>query len=605
MQLHHQYQQRARDFAQIARQMEKRYNQLALLRLLAFVLGVGLFIYLLSWPWYLPSLFLLLFLAGFGGFIRWHQGIKADQLHHQHLATVNESEVRALQHDHGAFDPGSDYTQPEHPYALDLDLFGPHSFFQLANRSATSLGSQKLAEYLNRGATRDEIPRRQTALRELGGKLEWRQHFHAYGLATAAPPAPLQALRKWLGEAAGLLPKRGLPLAFVLAPIWFVLVIYLTYRFFPWQVGLLSIIPQALLLRQFTETINHIHQQTTAAEKILADYARLIQHLEAESFASPKLRELQALLQVDTGESASATVRRLSYIISQLNVRYNAFVVIFNLIGLWDLYWVRRLEIWKTEQREYLPRWFASLEEFAALLSLATVHYNHPDWVFPELGERAELDAEHLGHPLISTEQRVANDFAMPTAGHTKLVTGSNMAGKSTFLRTVGLNIVLAMCGAPVCARRMALPPIQVYTSMRTQDALHESTSSFYAELKRLKVIIEAVDRGKAQHPDQRQPFFLLDEILKGTNSKDRHTGSKALIRQLIQSQGSGLIATHDLELGSLEAQYGGAVENLCMEVEVAGEELVFDCRLKRGVCQRYNAAHLMRNVGSRIEEGK
>ncbi len=595
-----QYRQRATQFAKIASQLESRYNRLALLRLLAFVLGIGMFIFLFSWPWYIPSLFLVGFLFAFGSFVKWHQKIQEAQHHHQHLSTVNENEIKAKNQDFSAFAPGTSYTKPEHPFALDLDIFGPHSFFQMSNRTSTSLGSQKLAQYLTLGAGSDEIRLRQEALQELAEKLDWRQHFQAYGMATEDHPSHLQALNKWLEEASVVLPKKWLPLAFIIAPIWFVAVVYITFLYFPWQVGLLSIIPQALILRQFSEAVNHIHLQTTAAEKVLAYYARLIQHIEKEKFSSAKLIELQHLLKVETG-SASTAVQRLSYIISQLNVRYNAFAIVFNLIGLWDLYWVRQLEQWKTKQQANLPRWFACLEEYEALLSLATIHYNHPEWVFPVLQEAPQLSAEALGHPLLGAKQRVDNDFVIPTSGHTKLVTGSNMAGKSTFLRTVGLNIILAMCGAPVCARRLTLPPIQVYTSMRTQDALHESTSSFYAELKRLKVIIEAVDKGKAQHQHQRQPFFLLDEILKGTNSKDRHTGSKALIRQLIQSKGAGLIATHDLELGSLEAQYGGAIENLCMEVEVAGDELVFDYKLKKGVSQSFNATHLMRNMGIRI----
>ena len=256
--------------------------------------------------------------------------------------------------------------------------------------------------------------------------------------------------------------------------------------------------------------------------------------------------------------------------------RYNAFVLIINLFGLWDLHWVLKLEKWKASQKEDLPIWFDTLAELEAVLSLATLYYNNPDWTFPTISEQPLIDGTDLAHPLIPRKGRIPNDTHIPTGGHIKLVTGSNMAGKSTFLRTVGLNIVLAMSGAPVCAKKLTLPITQVYTSMRTQDALHESTSSFYAELKRLKMIIEAIEL-------RTNAFFLLDEILKGTNSNDRHTGSKALIRQLINSQGSGIIATHDLELGQLEAISNGSVENLCIEVEVKGEELIFDYKIKPG----------------------
>ena len=335
--------------------------------------------------------------------------------------------------------------------------------------------------------------------------------------------------------------------------------------------------------------------RTTHAEKMLSVYGRLMAHIEKEEFQSPRLKELKNAFVLEQ-QPASGAINRLAYLISQLNVRYNPFAIIVNIIMLWDLRWVRQLELWKEKWRDQLPKWFEALEEFEALSSLATLWYNNPDWVLPVIQEKQQLNALGLGHPLIATDKRITNDFVSPVSGHVKLVTGSNMAGKSTFLRTVGLNIVLAMAGSPVCAKRMELPLLQVYSSMRTQDALHESTSSFYAELKRLKTIIEAVEA-------KDNIFFLLDEILKGTNSNDRHTGSKALIKQLIESGGGGIIATHDLELGLLEAQYGGAVENLCMEVEVQGDELIFDYTIKKGVSQSFNATHLMRNMGIKIVE--
>ena len=296
-------------------------------------------------------------------------------------------------------------------------------------------------------------------------------------------------------------------------------------------------------------------------------------------------------------------IRRLSYIIRQLNVRYNAFSFIFNIFGLWELQYVYRLEQWKAAVQGHLPRWFEAMASFEALSSLGNIHHNNPEWAFPAITNGAVVEAEELGHPLLHRDKRVCNEIHLPTNGHIKLITGSNMAGKSTFLRTVGLNMVLAMAGAPVCARSMALPPLQVYTSMRTQDALQESTSSFYAELKRLKFIIEAVEDTADHQPPQLQAFFLLDEILKGTNSNDRHTGSKALIRQLIRSRGSGIIATHDLELGQLEAEANGTIENLRIEVEIQDGELHFDYKLKKGVSQSFNATLLMKRMGIKIEE--
>ena len=277
-------------------------------------------------------------------------------------------------------------------------------------------------------------------------------------------------------------------------------------------------------------------------------------------------------------------------------MRYNFFAIFLNILVLWDIQWVSRLERWKKEHHSNLANWFVSLNEFDALISLSTLAYNKPDWTFPTIHENATLKGIELGHPLIPSKELISNDFMMPTNEHIKLVTGSNMAGKSTFLRTVAINIVLALSGSKVCAKEMSLPHLDVYTSMRTTDALHENTSSFYAELKRLKIILDAVDR-------KEQVYFLLDEILKGTNSKDRHTGSKALIEQLIKSGGAGIIATHDLELSILESKYDGNLENLCMEVEVNNDELTFDYKLKKGVSKSFNATTLMRNMGIKISK--
>ena len=316
----------------------------------------------------------------------------------------------------------------------------------------------------------------------------------------------------------------------------------------------------------------------------------MIDWVENADFKSPKLQSLQAVFDQEE-RKASVALKRLAYIISQLNVRFNFFAVFLNLWGLWDLHWVYRLEKWKSEEADHLLDWFDALAELEALSSMGNLAHNNPDWIFPEVEADAVLQMDEVGHPLLASGKRISNDLHMPTSGHIKLITGSNMAGKSTFLRTVGLNIVLAMSGSVVCAKRLRLPLLDVYTSMRTQDALHESTSSFFAELKRLKTVIEAVE-------SKDNAFFLLDEILKGTNSRDRHSGAKALIEQLIRNGGGGLIATHDLELTALEAQSDGHIENLCMEVGIDNGQLHFDYKLKKGITQSFNASILMQQMG-------
>lgn len=589
------YQHRAEQFEAAAQQLRLRYIRLAFVRLVVFLVAVGVAIFLFSIHWLAGLGFVIAFLVGFYPFMQWHQAIQREEHHNRYLAAINQKELACLEQDCTGFADGAAFTNPEHPYMVDLDIFGPYSFFQYCNRTTTAMGQQRLADYLSHPAMKAEILLRQQAVSELQQKLDWRQHFQAYGQDTKDNLQHIQRLNSWLSMPTFVLDNRIIRLNLYLAPLWFALAVFFGIYYLPWYGAVLFLLPTILLLRNTLKKVNDTHQRTAEARKMLAAYARLIQHIEAENFSTEKLQQLKAAF-VTSNIPASNAIDRLSYIISQLNVRYNAFAIILNLIGLWDLQWVYRLEKWKAAQRENLPRWFDALAEFETLASLGNLAFNNPDWVFPTLHDDTILVAEELGHPLINRKKRVTNDLTAPTQGHIKLVTGSNMAGKSTFLRTVGLNIVLAMTGAPACAKRLELPLLQVYTSMRTQDALHESTSSFYAELKRLKFIIEAVERGD-------NVFFLLDEILKGTNSNDRHLGSKALIRQLIESKGGGIIATHDLELGQLETQYGGAIENLRIEVEIKNDELYFDYKLKKGVSESFNATVLMQKMGIKVRE--
>lgn len=586
------YQKRATEFAAKAAELKQKYNRFSIIRLVVFFIGAGIFTFLWSYGW-IAGLFALLFIGGFAQFVYWHQAIQRDQRHHENLASVNENEIKYWNHQYNEFDSGEQFIDPHHPYSVDLDIFGDYSFFQYCNRSSTSIGKICLANWLNEPAEIDEITLRQEAIQELKDELDWRQNLQAYGMSAEDSIDHLEALKRWLKKPSFVSNSTLLKLAMWIAPVLGIVGVLLWVFYIPWQLAILFFVPAAIILKLTLDKVNDTHVQTAKAEKILAHYARLIQHIEGKDFSSKKLKDLQAVFFVED-KKASTSVKKLSYIIQQLNVRYNAFAIILNIFTLWDLHWVLRLEKWKATQKDHLPKWFDALQEFEAVLSFSTLFYNNSGWVFPKITSKKELVADQMGHPLIDSKSRICNDLEMPTDAHIKLITGSNMAGKSTYLRTAGLNIVLAMSGSVVCAKSFTLPSLQVYSSMRTVDALHESTSSFYAELKRLKIIIEAVEA-------QSNIFFLLDEILKGTNSNDRHTGSKALIQQFIDSKGSGFIATHDLELGNMEASSDGAIENLCMEVEVQDGKLIFDYKIKKGVSQSFNATQLMKQMGIKI----
>jgi hypothetical protein len=596
------YEKRRLAFEKESGRLKARYDRLSLVRLTLFAAAILITIFLWSLAWWWGLLFIAAFIAGFYRFVLWHQRIQEEAQHVEVLSKINGFESDAVQHNYQVFPTGKAFLDMEHPYALDLDLFGDYSFFQFSCRANTAIGQARLADYLLSPLTDgSSIQARQEAIRELRDKLDWRQHFQAYGRNAEDDPAHLDLLHQWLEDEPFVLHNRWLKAALYLAPLWFAIGIALWWTVFTWHIMLVFLIPPALILRRTLERVNFTHRRTTHAGSTLAVYGKLIRQIEHHRFQAPLLQALRDRLG-EQEQQASRHIERLAYIISQLNVRYNVFAIFLNLIGLWDLHWVYRLEKWKAGLKHSLPEWFVVLSEFEALSSLGNAWYNNPEWVLPQWSEQPELSVEDIAHPLIERQVRIGNDLQMPTRGHIKLITGSNMAGKSTFLRTIGLNLVLAQAGAPVCAASMTFPTLQVFTSMRTQDALHESTSSFYAELKRLKVIIEAVDAANQPKEDQLPVFFLLDEILKGTNSVDRHTGSAALIRQLIRQRGGGLIATHDLELGRLEAEAGGAIENLRIEVAIRDGQLDFDYKLKKGVSESFNATLLMKRMGIRIE---
>ncbi|MBK5270628.1 MAG: DNA mismatch repair protein MutS, partial [Bacteroidia bacterium] len=288
-----------------------------------------------------------------------------------------------------------------------------------------------------------------------------------------------------------------------------------------------------------------------------------------------------------------ATIKKLKNILERFDYRLNPVVHIpLNTFLLWDLHQMMMLEKWKADNKQNISAWFNALANIEALISIATLSFNHPNWSFPVLSnEESVFVADDLGHPLIAPEKCVTNSFSTTGEKQLNLITGSNMAGKSTFLRSIGVNMVFAMMGAPTCSSQLKVSPMKVISSMRVNDNLEENTSTFYAELKKLKEIIDAVN-------NKEKVFLLLDEILRGTNSADRHTGSIALIKQLLRQNASGLIATHDLELAKLSDEFPASLHNYHFDVQVKGEELYFDYKIKKGICTSMNASLLMKKIG-------
>jgi DNA mismatch repair ATPase MutS len=324
----------------------------------------------------------------------------------------------------------------------------------------------------------------------------------------------------------------------------------------------------------------------------LSSFEKLISSFGKEKFRSQILSEASGKL-FSGDKSAALRIKELSQIIQSFDSRLNIFSgLILNGIILWDFQCIQRLEKWKIQTAGQLPVWLEIVGEVDALISLSNHACNNPAYVFPDiLAGKPVIEAMSLGHPLIDEKIRICNDFSMSYKGLICIVTGANMAGKSTFLRTIAVNLILGMTGTTVCAGKFKFTPCILFTSMRTTDSLSNNESYFYAELKRLKILKERLDSGA-------DLFFILDEILKGTNSEDKSTGSKLYLTKLALRSGTGIIATHDISLGEMEKDFPGKIFNKCFEVEIDGESVLFDYKLRDGITQHMNAGILMRQMG-------
>lgn len=433
--------------------------------------------------------------------------------------------------------------------------------------------------------------KRQEAVRELAGKLQWRQEFQAYGMMGMAGEEEIEDFNSWLDEDPSYINNTVRTLISILMPSLALLMLALSiagiihYSIFI-TVFLLNLFIISLRLKD----INKIHTQVSGKHSMLKNLKQLIVHFEDHHFSSVYIKEMQKALS-DEDEKATTSIRQLSAIIQAFDSRLNMLMAIpLNGLLLWDMQCIRRLEKWKLGASELLPGWFDKLGRVDALCSLANYARNNEDFCYPELSESSYyLSALSLGHPLIPVPARVTNDFSVGSGGEIIIVTGANMAGKSTFLRTVAVNMVLAMAGAPVCADKFVFTPCTVFSSMRTTDSLSDKESYFYAELKRLRILKERLQDGE-------NIFFLLDEILKGTNSKDKSEGAQLFTERLMEYKATGMIATHDVQLGRLADDYG-QIKNKCFEIEIEGDDVKFDYILREGMTTKMNAAILMKQM--------
>ncbi|MCA6380368.1 MAG: hypothetical protein IM594_03845 [Cytophagales bacterium] len=507
----------------------------------------------------------------------------------KHLIDLNRWEAAAVRYDFPNFPDGQRYVDTTHVYSHDLDLFGKSSLFQFLNRCATRLGENRLANDLaHLTLNKEVILLRQLAIRELGSMIEFRQQCWAVGKQIQDVDFNLDSLWGWLKSANLFYRKRTfLILRWALPAITCLSLFANAFNPVFQSVFLFLFLVQLAIASYYSKPITRLQSQLASYRSVLENYAKLFHQMGDQSFTAVLLNQHERI-----AVEASTHVHTFSKLVNALETRMNLIARLFgNGLFLYDLHTVSRLEQWREKHAASLPKWTDSLAEWDAMLSFATFHYNHPNYAFAELNNQLALVANEVGHPLIPSSECVTNSFDLGDPAGLMLITGANMAGKSTFLRSVGVNFVLGLNGSPVCASYWSTPMAALRTGMRTADSLQEHQSYFYAELNRLHSIIEELRVGKPM-------LLLLDEILKGTNSTDKQLGSRELIKQLIQQKALVLIATHDIALGDMEQQFPEKVFNSCFEGKIENDQLTFDYKLNKGVAQKANATFLMRKMG-------
>lgn len=572
----------------------KRIYYISLLRLVLFVGAIAGAITFWSDGWLYISVFAILPFILFVWLVKRHNFWFHRKDFLKKKIVINEQELRAIQYDFSDFEDGEEYIDPGYLYTFDLDVFGDHSLFQYINRTSTPVGKQHLADWFNSHLENKEvIEQRQEAIRELSTELEYRQQIRLLGLLYKGKPADTTEIKTWAGSPSYYRKHTLLRIIPVTVSIINLVCISLAFLgILPASAAAGVFISFVIFSSIFSKGITKL--QTTYGEKlqILSTYADQILLTEKKEMHSPMLQQLKAEL-TSQNQTASQAVRQLSKLMNALDQRSNLLMsTILNGLIFWELRQVMRIEQWKDTHANDLPRWIETIGEIDAYCSLATFAYNHPEYIYPKICSQSfHLQAKGLGHPLMDRNKCVRNGIDIDKRPFFIIITGANMAGKSTYLRTVGVNYLLACIGAPVWAEQMEIYPARLVTSLRTSDSLTDNESYFFAELKRLKLIIDKLEAGE-------ELFIILDEILKGTNSMDKQKGSFALIKQFMNMNANGIIATHDLLLGTLIDSFPQNIRNYCFEADITNNELTFSYRMRDGVAQNMNACFLMKKMG-------
>ena len=577
--------------------LKKNIHRVGTVRLLLFAAALVTVWFCRDSSWLIWAGILMIYAIPFTVLMVYHTKLFHRKEYAEVMIQLNENELKGIDNDFSAFDGSAASTDYHHAFTLDLDVFGDQSLFQSLNRTVTQPGKRCLIDWFTRPLDHKRtILIRQQAVEELTGKKHFRQHFYVTGRLQKTAGECIEQLHN-LSErtthfSQNLFWKIGI---WVVPVLWTGVITCIAASILPLSIGALMFAFAFFLANIKTLQIRKLHQSVEKIESILLTYSKLIEQIEQESFNSEWLKSNQQLLQT-RGKRASKAIRQLSKIIGALDQRNSLTGALLNLLYLRDMRHAMQLERWVDTNKNDFAGWFESLACMDAMCSLGGFAFNHPDYAYPEIADTYfGMKGKQLGHPLIHRDLCVRNDLLIEKNPYFLIVTGANMAGKSTYLRTVGVNFLLACTGLPVCAESLTVYPAHLVTSLRTADSLTANESYFFAELKRLKMIIDRLNEGE-------ELLIILDEILKGTNSEDKQKGSFALMKQLISQNTCGIIATHDLLLGSLAQDFPEEIKNYRFEADISGDELAFTYRLREGIAQNMNACFLMEKMGITME---
>jgi len=589
VQLHDIYTQRTSRFQSTVSHHNRLMNILSLIRLLALVAIVWFIVLVIKHNnpvFYLCSAaMLVLFLF----MVKRYNYQKDLRNLNTRIRDLNLLENACLDHQFRDRPDGMEFADPSHPWSHDLDLFGRGSLYQYLNRSSTLKGSRLLAAFLTKEPeSPGEIRSRQQIIADLKERIDFRQTFTARGAMSEEEDGDIEGIKKWLSTESYITKHKWLAyLAMGISALTLGIIVY--GIFVPGGARLL--LPVFLfnfaILSPFLARTGHYQQSISKKHNLLEGYAKLLRIIADTPFENPTLITYR-----EKAREGMKEVARLSKLLNIFDQRLNMLLgVIFNGLFLFDFLMLHFLERWKRRNQDNIMEWIEITGLTDAMISLSGFAWNHPGFTTPDMeGESGPLEVKELGHPLISPEKRVVNDLDIKDE-KVVIVTGANMAGKSTFLRSLGINTVLAYTGCPVCATTFRMGFMGLYSSMRTADSLADEESYFLAEIKKLQKIVQRMEKGVPM-------LILLDEVLKGTNTTDKKLGSIGLIKRSLPHPVCCFIATHDLSLGDMESKLPGKVVNYCFESYIKDLELTFDYTIRRGIATNMNASFLMKQMG-------